>query len=173
MKMKNEMWKDIEGYNGKYQISNYGRVKCMWRKNQYRDHIGEPFILKPGVHQQGYLKVTLTKEGKPNHCYVHRLVANAFIPNPNNLPQVNHRDEDKTNNCVENLEWCDGKYNSNYGTRVERWRELVFKPVEQYTKDNVFVTAYTNPDDLRVLGYDPGYIHQVCRNNKYTSRYHK
>lgn len=116
----NEIWKDIEGYNGRYKISSFGRVMSMWQSNQYKTHIGKPKIVKPAEHRQGYLYVYLTNNGEKTKHYVHRLVAEAFIPNPDNLPQVNHKSEVKTENFVENLEWCDGKYNNNYGSRLEK-----------------------------------------------------
>lgn len=105
-----ETWKDIQWYDG-YQISNLGRVKS-FKYNKEK-------ILRPKNVKQ-YLIVSLCKQGKVKNYLVHRLVAEAFIPNPQNLPQVNHIDEDKTNNCMDNLEWCDAKYNSNYGTRNEK-----------------------------------------------------
>lgn len=105
-----EVWKDIKGYEG-YQISNYGRV---WSAKSQR-------ILKGGINNSGYHFVQMkAKNGKFKREYIHRLVAMAFIPNPDNLPQVNHKDEDKANNNVENLEWCTHKYNQNYGTKIER-----------------------------------------------------
>ena len=107
----NEIWKDCKGYEGKYQVSNFGRV---WNANNQR-------YLKPWISKGGYYLVNLiSKNGKIKHESIHRLVAIAFIDNPCNYPQVNHKDEDKTNNRVDNLEWCDSKYNNNYGTRNER-----------------------------------------------------
>ena len=114
-----EEWRDIEGYEGLYQISNWGRVKSLNYKRT-----GEEGILLPSPNKHGYLRIDLCKKGeKPKHFSIHRLVAQAFIPNPDNLPQVNHKDENKTNNYVYNLEWCDDKYNVNYGTRNERGAE--------------------------------------------------
>ena len=101
-----EIWKDIQGYEGLYQVSNYGRVKSL--------HKGER-ILTLGRTTRGYSGITLYKHGKLQPFSVHRLVAMAFIPNPHNLPMVNHKDECRTNNNVENLEWCDSLYNSRYG----------------------------------------------------------
>lgn len=108
-----EEWKDIPDYEGKYQVSNMGRVKSLnyARRKQVK-------VLRPGIEKtRGYLSVTLLKDGKQKTKPVHRLVAIAFIPNPNDLPQVNHKDENKLNNCVDNLEWCNAKYNCNYGHR--------------------------------------------------------
>ena len=117
--MTDEVWRDIEGYEMIYQVSNMGRVKRLdGIDSQGRNWKGR--ILSPGIDKGGYLKVCLYKEGKVNRFLVHRLVAHAFIPNPEGLPQINHIDEDKTNNLVDNLEYCDRKYNMNYGTRNER-----------------------------------------------------
>lgn len=109
-----EIWKDIKGYEDLYQISNMGNVRSL---NYSRT--GKTEILRPGS-DRGYLCVGLCKNGKAKTYRVHRLVAQAFIPNPDELPCINHIDEDKTNNRVENLEWCDHAYNNNYGTRNER-----------------------------------------------------
>ena len=109
-----EIWKDCKGYEGKYQVSNFGRV---WNVNNQK-------YLKPWISKGGYYLVNLmSKNGKIKHELIHRLVAIAFIDNPCNYPQVNHKDEDKTNNCVDNLEWCNSKYNNNYGTRNKRISE--------------------------------------------------
>lgn len=115
-----EIWKDIEGYEGLYQISNLGNVKTL----NY-NHTGKEKILKPKKDKYGYLEVGLYKEGKRKIYKIHRLVAEAFIPNPNKLPEVNHKDENKTNNHITNLEFCDRKYNCNYGTRNEKLSKQV------------------------------------------------
>lgn len=109
-----EEWKDIKGYENKYQISNLGRVKALDYRRTGKEQI---ISIK---NNKGYSEVALWKDSKRKMFMVHRLVAQAFIPNPNNLPQVNHKDENKTNNIVENLEWCTQSYNNSYGTRLER-----------------------------------------------------
>ena len=113
----NEEWRDIKEYEGKYQVSNLGRVKSLNYNNTKKEK-----ILK-SRNNRGYLCVTLYKEGKSKTCKVHRLVAQAFIENSNNYLEVNHKDENKTNNCVENLEWCTRKYNNSYGTRNKKASE--------------------------------------------------
>ena len=107
-----EEWKDIKGYEGKYQVSNLGRVYSFYKKD----------CLKPG-NSNGYFYIDLCKNGVSKSFRLHRLVALHFIPNPNNYKEVNHKDEDKTNNKVENLEWCTREYNLNYGTRNKRQSE--------------------------------------------------
>ena len=104
-----EIWKDIEGYEGHYRISNFGRVYSI-----------KSGILLKQKNKRGYLEVGLCKNGKHRYMQTHRLVALNFIPNPENLPHVNHKDENKQNNCVSNLEWCTVEYNINYGSRTER-----------------------------------------------------
>lgn len=96
-----EEWRPIIGYNNKYEISNKGNVRCLNYKNT-----DEVKTLTPHKTNRGYLRVDLYSNGKSRHHSVHRLVAEAFIPNPNNLPQVNHKDENPLNNHVDNLEWC-------------------------------------------------------------------
>lgn len=116
-----EEWRPVVGYEGLYEVSSYGRVKSLCKydsRNRFRDER----ILKLCADRLGYLKVGLCSNDKKKKYLVHRLVAQAFIPNPNNLPQVNHRDENPSNDNVDNLEWCDAKYNSNYGTRNDRIR---------------------------------------------------
>lgn len=110
-----EEWKDIKGYEGLYQVSNLGRVKRL--KGEY---VKSERVLKPLKHGNGYMGVDLCKHSKAKRFSVHRLVAQAFIPNQDNKAQVNHIDEDKTNNMVSNLEWCTSKENINHGTRTER-----------------------------------------------------
>ena len=119
--LENEIWKDVEGYEGFYQVSNKGRVKSLDRisinKNGLKCHFKER-ILNPRLNSGGYREVPLCKNGTQHSARVHRLVAKAFIPNPDNLPFINHKDENKENNCVENLEWCTPEYNVNYSQAI-------------------------------------------------------
>lgn len=113
-----EIWKDIYGYEGKYQVSNLGRIKSLSRKrwNGFTYANKKEQILKLRLNQHGYLHVCLYDRNRNSKdVEIQRLVAQAFIPNPNNLPCVNHKDENPQNNKVLNLEWCDYKYNNNYG----------------------------------------------------------
>jgi len=102
-----EIWKDIEDFEGKYQVSNFGRVKSLKRKisESWKGNKAETIILNPLKGDRRYLQVSLWSNGKDHKRYIHRLVAKAFIPNPENKPQVNHKDGDKCNNAVNNLEW--------------------------------------------------------------------
>lgn len=118
-----EVWKDIPGYEGLYQVSNIGNVKSLSRivrANTCGVRTIPEKVLTPCKGSTGYLIVVLCKNGKHKSINIHRLVAISFIPNPDNLKEVNHRNEIKTDNMVSNLEWCDRKYNANYGTGVAR-----------------------------------------------------
>ena len=119
-----EEWRPVVGYEGLYEVSSYGRVRSLDRF-YYRLHKGK--VLSPTKDRYGYLTVTLNCNGKSKTIKIHRLVAQAFIENPDNLPQVNHKDEVKSNNCVDNLEWCSAKYNNNFGTRQERYRNTMLE----------------------------------------------
>lgn len=129
-----ETWKDIAGYEGIYQVSNYGNVRSLSRTVCYKTGKVVKYKEKPRKlvsNPDGYLIVRLIGvDGKPPvNAKVHRLVAKAFIPNPNDYNQVNHKDEDKKNNHVDNLEWCDRLYNCNFGTRNAKIAEYCSKPV--------------------------------------------
>ena len=115
-----EEWRDVPEYEGLYQVSSKGRVKQigqLYTDGRRGVASGEGRIINPQISRTGYYFHQLSCSGKRKTVYVHRMVAMAFIPNPNNLPAVNHKDEDKSNNCVENLEWCTFKYNNNYGCK--------------------------------------------------------
>ncbi len=125
--MSIEHWKDIEGFEGLYQVSNLGKVKSLKRKTysrrRYKEHPER--ILKDNVDAHGYVYYFLYKDGKAKRYKGHKLVAHAFIPNPNNYPFINHKDENKANNCVSNLEWCTPSYNLNYGSRSQKYMKPV------------------------------------------------
>ena len=149
-----EIWKDVVGYEGYYQVSNLGRIYSVARKHT------KGGIRKQHLDKDGYARVDLWMHHKGKLCGVHRLVAEAFIPNPNNLPMINHKDENPNNNCVDNLEWCDTVYNNNYGTRNIRiglgnkgkyvpkgkdsWNAV---PVNQYDLEGNFIKRYGSMTD--------------------------
>lgn len=121
-----EEWRPIVGYEGLYEVSSYGRVRS-FDKYDSMNRFYEGRILKLFADRLGYLRAQLYSNSKRKSFLVHRLVAEAFIPNPDNLPQVNHIDENPSNDNVDNLEWCSAKYNSNYGTRIDRIRDIRLK----------------------------------------------
>lgn len=110
-----EVWKDIDGYDGRYQVSNLGNVRSI-RVGEHNHTI----ILKPMIQKNGYLYVALWKDNKKKNKLIHRLVALAFVDNPNDYSEVNHKDENKENNVANNLEWCEHLYNMNYGNVKEK-----------------------------------------------------
>lgn len=122
MLLPKQIWKDISGYEGKYQVSNTGKVRSL----NYNGTKGKMMRLKlSNNNHYGYKRVRLYKNGKYKAYLVHRLVALAFIPNPNNYSFINHKDENPSNNYYKNLEWCTPKYNSNYGTRNEKLSKIM------------------------------------------------
>ena len=166
-----EVWKDIEGYEGLYQVSNLGRVKRLAGKCRVKG--GErtvPEKILKGDIRSGYRRVQLCKEGVWERLLVHRIVTNAFIPNPDNLPCVNHKDENPSNNNVENLEWCTHKYNSNYGTSPDRIGEKLSKKVYQYSKDGTFIREWKSLHEIRKeLGYNESCICLCCNGKQYSA----
>ena len=146
--LNKEEWKAIPGYEGLYEVSSEGKVRSL----NYRG-TGKVRVLKLSVNRYGYLQVHLCKEGKVKNYRVNRLVAQAFIPNPNNLPEVNHIDEIKTNNRVENLEWCDRQYNMSYGTGNERAGKAHRKPVICLETGQVFSSL---TEAALYIGYSQG-----------------
>ena len=115
-----EIWKDIKGYEGLYQISSLGRVKSLSRKisNEKRTYLSKEKILKIHLRKDGYCRIGLTKNKKQQQFLVHRLVSHAFIPNPENKPCINHKDGDKENNYVNNLEWCTSSENNKHAFKT-------------------------------------------------------
>lgn len=135
-----ELWKDIPNFEGLYQVSNLGKVKSFRRSPKFGCQ--PEYILNPSTSENGYANVTLY-DGKSRHKFlVHRLVANSFIPNPDNLPQINHKDENRLNNRVDNLEWCTAEYNNAYGTAKFRMIDTKSRPIEQLTVDGQVLAVY-------------------------------
>ena len=135
---KQEVWKDVTGYEGLYKISNYGKIKALpkYKRLKLKKE------LKTYFDKDGYKVVYLYKHSKKKAKKIHRLVAEAFIPNLNNLPQVNHKDEDKQNNKVDNLEWCDAKYNANYGNCQSKKGKKIRKKINQYELNGSFIKQW-------------------------------
>lgn len=157
------MWKTIENFEN-YEVSDLGQVR---NKKTGR-------ILKPNLVGKGYYKIDLHKNSK-RYCFlIHRLVAQAFIENPNNLPQVNHIDEDKENNNVSNLEWCDANYNNKYGTRTQRAILSHNKAILQYSLDGKLIKEWSSIKDAGdTLHIDRGDISKCCNGKQHTAGNYK
>lgn len=142
--MKKEIWKDIQGYEGLYQISNLGRIKSLERDIIYSNGKIQHYkgkILTPNSDKDDYKTIKLCKNGIIKRYLVHRLIAITFIPNPDNLPCVNHKDENKQNNNIENLEWCSVAYNNCYGSRLEKLSsKMKGRKVSEETKQKIRVS---------------------------------
>lgn len=159
-----EIYKNL-GFLGfpNYEVSNLGNVKSL----NYHS-TGKAQLLKQRIHKDGYSEVKLSRNNKGKIFKVHRLVASAFILNPSNLPQINHKDENKSNNCVENLEWCTAEYNANYGTRNKRMAEKITngktsKPVKQFDLRGNFIKEFPSISEVqRKLGYSFKNISKNC-----------
>ena len=159
-----EEWKDIADYEGIYQVSNLGRVKSLGNNKSRQEK-----ILKLQLHRTGYLLVKLCKEGKKRNYKVHRLVAQAFIPNPDNKSQVNHRDENKSNNKVENLEWMTCKENINHGTRTSR----TCKPICGINIKTNKRIEFPSTAEAGRSGFDPCHIVNCLKGRRKTHKGHR
>lgn len=157
-----EVWKDIQEYEGLYQVSNLGRVRHLPYTIKWGGKLEHRPLKESNQHKStgGYCIVVLSKNSKSKKFLVHRLVAKAFIPNPDNLPEVNHIDEDNTNNKVNNLGWCDRKYNVNYGTRTEK----ALKTRKENSKKHKTTVSKHNPNPkskkIRKSKYDSVWIEE-------------
>lgn len=175
--MQEEIWKDVVGYEGLYQVSNLGRVKSLghdlWHKGR---------IIKPHLDGKGhYLLVGLHKDLKTKKRNIHRLVAEAFLPNPLGLPQVNHKDERKTNNMATNLEWCDASYNATYGGAryrniISRTRNNSFnreRPVLMMAEDRRVIKRFRScADASRSMGVSSVTIKRCCNEREKGKNHH-
>lgn len=161
-----ERWRPIRGFPG-YEVSDHGRVKSLARDYHYGSH--EDMILSQR-DRRGYKSVTLFRDGERHYKSVHRLVADAFIPNPDKLPIVNHKDETRTNNRADNLEWCTSKYNTNYGGCRDKIGKGVSRKVIQLTKDGSIVAMW---DSMTKAAESTGAclseISKCCKNSQFTA----
>jgi hypothetical protein len=169
-----EIWKNIKGYEGFYQVSNLGRVKSLDRYITYSN--GNVIFTKGKIingfkKDNGYWSIDLYKNGTKKKFHKHRLVAMEFIPNPENKPEVNHKDENRSNNCVDNLNWCTSKENKHYGSLPERRKEIakitaakLSKPVDQYSLDGKYITTFKSSSEVeRTLGIPATSIIRNCK----------
>jgi len=136
--MNKEIWKDIPNYEGLYQASNLGNIRSIYRYKK---------ILTPYIDKDGYYRIRLYKNKKGVYKGVHKWIAEAFIPNPHNYNEINHKDENKQNNCVDNLEWCNNWYNIHYGTAIERQTKSRSKKIGKYLLDDTLVEIYESISD--------------------------
>ena len=157
--MKNEEWRDVVGYEGLYQVSDQGRVRSFkWNKERF---------LKPSMDKDGYLLVTLCTGGKPKTLKVHRLVCEAFHENPENKLDVNHINENKTDNRACNLEWSTRKENCNHGTRNVRMAIAKSRPIAQYTLNGKLLKVWPSAKEVgRQTGFSRGSISKVANGKR-------
>ena len=168
-----ELWKDIKGFEGYYQVSTWARVRSLDRWVVYPNkskRLIKGKILKPFVNNKGYKLVTLWLRQKAKHFQIHRLVAEAFILNPLNLPCINHKDEVKDNNYPYNLEWCTVKYNNNYGTHTKRSAEKQSKKVYQYDMQGNLVREWSSVSEAGRNGFEQANISKCCLSKSKTHK---
>ena len=172
--MRTEIWKtaiyDDVVYEGLYQVSNFGNILSLNYRNT-----GRAELMNPWEDKDGYLKIGLRKNRKTDFILVHRLVAQTFLPNPDNYPQVNHKDENKANNRVENLEWCDGKYNHNYGTINQRISKAntngkLSKPVLQLSLTGELIREYPSANECGRNGFERSGVIRCCNGKQKTHK---
>lgn len=172
-----EVWKDIPGYEGLYQVSNYGSVMSL---NYARRGYAKP--LTPKRNNSGRLWVELTKDGVKKQMLVHRLVGLVFLPNPNGYPQINHKDENPRNNRADNLEWCTPKYNVNYFLErrdpdwfkcrkaTDKYGKRLTLSIYQFSKSGTLIRRWDNSRQITVaLGWSDWSISECCRGNRKTA----
>ena len=148
---------DGEPYEG-FEVSNLGRILSLNYRNT-----GKAELMTPSENTDGYFKINLRKNGETKTCYVHRLIAQTFIPNPENKPEINHIDEDKTNNRVDNLEWKWHKDNINHGTHNERSAKTRSKPVLQFSLTGEFIREWESTMECGRNGFNQGAVAACCR----------
>jgi len=158
--MNREEWRMVSDYEGLYMVSNLGRIKSL----NYKKTGKEEFLKQKTTKKLGYKIVTLSKNGNKEFKRVHRLVAQAFIPNPDNLPCINHKDENPSNNRVENLEWCSYKYNNCYGDRLKKSAAKKSIKICQYTKTGEVINVWSSAMEIeRQLGFSHENLAKCCK----------
>lgn len=169
-----EIFKEIYGYEGLYQISNLGTVKSSDRQRLGKGgcvRICPGKILKPKINNRGYYQIDLIdKNSICTRFLIHRLVAQAFIDNPNDYDQVNHIDNDPTNNCVTNLEWCNNYQNNLWKKTTSSNKPHVAKTVLQYSLDGKFIREWESAKATEIEGFDHSTISKCCRGKLKTSK---
>lgn len=167
----NEEWKDIKGFEGLYQISNLGRVKSLKRlkKNNNGTQEVNERIRKLTPDKDGYFNVCLSKEDIHYQKKVHKMVADAFIPNPDSLPVINHKNENKNDNRKENLEWCTVRYNTLYGEGMKKMAVKQGRSVYQILDGNVVNEYYSTGEASRQTGIPQPNIYKVCCGERHTA----
>lgn len=164
-----EIWKSVVGYEGLYEVSNLGRVKSFPRNGTIKDEK----ILKPFIDKLGRKNVFLSKNNKRKRFRIHRLVAEAFIPNPHNYPIINHKDENPSNNFVDNLEWCDHSYNVNYGTANSKRSKKQSKPVLQYDLQDNLIREWSSATEAGRDGFKFRSISACCNGKRKSHKGYK
>lgn len=161
--LKNEIWKNISEYENSYLVSNYGRIKSLERKIKNKTY--KEKIMKLEKSKDGYLRVDLYKDNNKKHKKVHRLVAKEFLKGHNNNLCINHKDENKQNNLITNLELCNYSYNINYGTRNKKVSDKLSKKINQYDLNGNFIKTWDSIISIkRELNINPSYIFKCCNN---------
>lgn len=182
MEKEIEIWKPVVGYEGLYEVSSFGNVRSVDRIIEYSNgikHFTKGKILKQFINKKtGYYQISLCKNRKTYKVDVHKIVANAFLLNKDNLPCVNHKDETRTNNKVSNLEFCSYKYNSNYGTAIQRMKKSIrlntdrVKKVSQYDFSGNKIKTYDCISDVAKDGFLPCCVQSCCshKTNEFTHK---
>ena len=177
-----EIWKDYKDYEGLYQASNLGRMRSLdrWVKSKSGSvRLCKGKILKLCTDKRNNLHVDLSKNNKVKAYLVHRIIAETFLPNTDNLPQVNHKDENKLNNVVSNLEWCTHEYNVNYGTRNERMSKnltnniYTSREVDVYDLDMNFIETLPSIEECgRKYNVSTGNVGHCCNGGRWSDKTH-
>lgn len=156
IELKNEKWRDIFGYDGMYQVSDLGRVRSL--------KFGKTRVLRPRKHRHGYLQVDLCQDGKQKTVKIHRLVAQAFIPNDDETKnEINHRNEIKSDNRVSNLEWCDRSYNNAYNDLYWRRKNVKRRKIAKLYNPDLSYRQNLKIFRANGIGCSIGTVHNLCK----------